>query len=343
MKQDNKFGMSIESIAYVQMYVGNIFLTKNFLLNALKFDHVASKKNGENINFLMKQGDIHFLLTSSIDKDTSISQHVVEFGDSVKKISFWVHDVDACFASAIKHGAKVVFSPQQKSNVYTASVEIFNSVEHEFLQIGECTKVPGFDYEVNCATKNPMIYNIDHIATCHPRDHIHKLVKFYKDAFGFSENKNEDIYSEESGMHIIIMKSPNGKVKLPLVEPSSEKSPLNIYLKYNKGSGVHHIAFETDDIIDAVQYYEENFGELRKAPQTYYSELKQSFPELEQRINKVSPYGIMLEQDNKGVLFQIFTKPVASRPTLFLEFVQRDKCEGFGTVNIKALYETLEV
>jgi 4-hydroxyphenylpyruvate dioxygenase len=51
----------------------------------------------------------------------------------------------------------------------------------------------------------------------------------------------------------------------------------------------------------------------------------------------------MLDEDEKGILFQIFTKPIGTRPTMFLEFIQREKCEGFGTANIEALYETLEV
>ncbi len=143
-------------------------------------------------------------------------------------------------------------------------------------------------------------------------------------------------------MHIIIMKSPNGLVKFPLVEPSSDRSPLHTYLKFNHGAGVHHIAFETNHIIDAVKHYERHFGELRKAPPTYYDDAKAAYPDQVASILDISPYGIMLEKDEKGVLFQIFTKPVVTRPTLFFEFVQRDTCEGFGTVNIKSLYETLE-
>ncbi|KTD07257.1 VOC family protein [Legionella jamestowniensis] len=343
MKQQNAVGAVIESIAYVEMYVGNIFQSKNFFMNALKFEHIASKKTDDKLTFLMKQGNIYIVITSSLHQDTPIAKHVNEFGDSIKKISFFVHDVAACFEGAVNNGAIPVFSPQEISGTYAASVEVFNQVEHEFLPMNSNNKIPGFKYDEHACNKHPMIYNIDHIATCHPKNTIDKWVKFYKETFSFSENTDEDIHSAESGMHITIMKSPNGKVNLPLVEPSSEKSPLHTYLKYNHGAGVHHIAFQTDDIIASVKHYEQFFGELRKAPPSYYDEVKQLYPEQVKRIEKVAPYGIMLEQDDKGILFQIFTKPVVTRPTLFLEFVQREVCEGFGTVNIKALYETLEV
>lgn len=342
MSQQQAIVPVLESIAYIEMYVGNIFQTKNFLLNALQFEHVASKRNDEVLTFLMKQGDIHILLTSSLNESTTIAKHVTQFGDSIKKISFFVQDAAACFDASVQNGAKSIISSQPVDGGYAAIVEMFNEVEHEFLQINGNKRIPGFEYDESACKKNPMIYNIDHIATCHPKNSIDKWVKFYKEAFSFSENTNEDIYSEESGMHITIMKSPNGKINLPLVEPSSDKSPLNSYLTYNKGAGVHHVAFNTDDIIDAVQFYERHFGELRKAKPNYYDTVKKLYPGLIKRIDDVAPYGIMLEQDDKGVLFQIFTKPIVTRPTLFLEFVQREVCEGFGTVNIEALYETLE-
>ena len=332
----------IEKIAYVEMYVGNIFQAKNFFSNAMKFEHIATKKTKDTVSYLMIQGNIHILLTSSLNSESQVAAHINKFGDSIKKISFWVHDVNQCFNNTVTRGALPILSPQKKEGIHTASVDVFNALEHEFLQISSIQKIPGFEYDENTLQKNPMLYNIDHIALCHPSNTIHKWVKFYREAFSFFENKNEDIYSEESGMHIIIMKSPNGRVNLPLVEPSAEKSPLHTYLKYNQGPGVHHIAFETDNIIDAVKYYEQHHGELRKALPRYYEEVKQSYPNQKENIDRLAPYGIMLEEDQKGVLFQIFTKPVVTRPTFFLEFVQREVCEGFGTVNIKALYETLE-
>lgn len=341
MGQHNPLNL-IEKIAYLELFVGNIFQAKSFFINSMKFEHIAVKKEEHTIKYLLKQGDIHLVLVSSLTQTNSVVDHLVDFGDSIKKISFWVHDVDACFNNSIAGEAVSVLTPQKKEGVYTASVMVFNELEHEFLQISSVQKIPGFEYNERVVEQNTMLFEIDHIALCHPSNTIQRWVRFYQEAFSFSENKNEDIYSEESGMHIIIMKSPNGRVKLPLVEPSAEKSPLNTYLKYNHGAGVHHVAFATDDIVATVKHYEQHSGELRKAPPSYYVEAKESYPLQIENIDRLAPYGIMLEQDDKGILFQIFTKPVVSRPTLFLEFVQRDVCEGFGTVNIKALYETLE-
>lgn len=342
MPSENALNL-IEQLAYIEMYVGNIFHAKNFFTNALKFKHVATKKTENSITCLMQQGNVNFLLTSSLTEKNEITEHLNKYGDCIKRLAFWVNDIEKCVENTIKHGSTLITPLVEENGIKSASINVFSYVEHEFLCAQNKNKLPGFDYpEVNVESDS-MIINIDHIALCHPAGSISHWVNYYKNCFGFTENKNEDIYAEESGMHIIIMQSANGKVNLPLVEPSSKYSRLNSYLQYNQGAGVHHIAFETNDIVNAVSHYEKNHGELRKAMPKYYDEMKKLYPSQVDNIDKISPYGIMLEEDEHGVLFQIFTKPVVTRPTFFMEFIQRNICEGFGTVNIKALYDTLEV
>jgi len=40
-----------------------------------------------------------------------------------------------------------------------------------------------------------------------------------------------------------------------------------------------------------------------------------------------------------GYLMQIFSKPVQPRPTFFFEIIQRKGARGFGSGNVKALFE----
>ena len=61
-------------------------------------------------------------------------------------------------------------------------------------------------------------------------------------------------------------------------------------------------------------------------------------------------FRILVDQDEDGILLQIFTKPLFDRPTLFVEIIQRichgdevPGCGKFGQGNFKALFETLEL
>lgn len=332
----------IERLSYVEMYVSNIFYSKIFFINMLNFRHVSTTKESNCIICVMKQGDIVFKLISPQSYDEQVSVHLARYGDSVKSLGLIVDSVEYAHESAVKHGAISVQPPQDVDTGKTAVVSLFNGVEHVYIskkQVGYT--IPTTEEPATSTQKNINLQTIDHIASCHPPHSIEHWADYYKNAFGFSENKNENIYSAESGMNIIIMQSPNSLINFPLVEPSSEKSPLHVYLKHNQGAGIHHIAFKTDNIIQAVNWYESHHGELRKANDNYYKKMAQLHPDLQTVLQHLSPYGIMLEKDDQGVLYQIFTKPIGTRSTFFLEFVQRDKCQGFGTANIKSLYESL--
>ena len=52
--------------------------------------------------------------------------------------------------------------------------------------------------------------------------------------------------------------------------------------------------------------------------------------------------GILVDRDDEGYLLQIFTKPVADRPTLFFEVIERHGSRSFGKGNFKALFQAIE-
>jgi 4-hydroxyphenylpyruvate dioxygenase len=52
--------------------------------------------------------------------------------------------------------------------------------------------------------------------------------------------------------------------------------------------------------------------------------------------------GILVDSDEDGRLLQIFSEPVGARPTMFVELIERQGAKGFGSGNIKALFEAVE-
>jgi 4-hydroxyphenylpyruvate dioxygenase len=51
---------------------------------------------------------------------------------------------------------------------------------------------------------------------------------------------------------------------------------------------------------------------------------------------------ILVDRDQWGYLMQTFTRPMQGRPTVFIEAIQRKGARGFGSGNIKALFEAVE-
>ena len=79
-----------------------------------------------------------------------------------------------------------------------------------------------------------------------------------------------------------------------------------------------------------------------RIPQSYYDLLPSRVGEISEEIDELAELGILVDRDDEGYMLQIFTKPVADRPTLFFEVIQRRGSRSFGKGNFKALFEAIE-
>lgn len=94
-----------------------------------------------------------------------------------------------------------------------------------------------------------MIKGIDHIAIAVKS--IDKEVEKYRDILGFKFLGIEVV--EEQKVKVAFFDI--GRISIELIEPISEDSPVSIFLK-KKGEGIHHIAYEVDDIKSQIEEFE---------------------------------------------------------------------------------------
>lgn len=86
-----------------------------------------------------------------------------------------------------------------------------------------------------------MITKLNHIAIAVKSLEDH--VPFYRDSLGLKFLGFEEVPEQK----VKIAMFETGDVKIELLEPISEDSPINKFLQKN-GDGIHHIAFQCDDI-----------------------------------------------------------------------------------------------
>ena len=82
---------------------------------------------------------------------------------------------------------------------------------------------------------------IDHIAIA--VNDVEESAKKYQEVFGIDKVEFETIETE--GVRVAIIHLDNGKIEL--MQPTNDSSPIKKFLE-KKGSGLHHIALETDNI-----------------------------------------------------------------------------------------------
>lgn len=159
----------------------------------------------------------------------------------------------------------------------------------------------------------------------------------------------KQIFTEHSGVKSHVVTNHNERVKMPLCEVKLSKlakSKAEEFVRYNNGSGIHHIALLTDDIIGVVANMRSRGMDFLHTPDTYYDQLRDRLKncpvKIQQDIEQLRDQKILVDFDEQGYLLQIFTRPVQDRPTLVFEFIQRFNHDGFGAGNFLALFKAIE-
>src|SRR6516225_9453169 len=176
---------------------------------------------------------------------------------------------------------------------------------------------------------------------------MEEWVRFYQNVMGFTQLihfDDEDISTEYSALMSKVMQNGTGRIKFPINEPARgrRRSQIEEYLQFNGGPGVQHIAMATGNIIDTVRAMRHNDVSFLRVPPAYYEVLSQRVGAIQEDIKDLAELGILADRDDEGYMLQIFTKPVADRPTLFFEIIQRHGSRSFGKGNFKALFEAIE-
>ncbi|HEY1861927.1 MAG TPA: 4-hydroxyphenylpyruvate dioxygenase [Gemmataceae bacterium] len=354
--------LPLRRIDHVRLLVGNARQSAYFYRNAFGFDVVAyaGLETGwkDEAGYVLRQGNITLVLMSSLRLDNPDNLRLILHGDGVKDIALEVDDVQAAYCTATERGATGVRPPtllEDENSVYEyATIRTYGDTVHTFVNRDRYRGVfaPGFkplDAERYSPTTfhNVGLQAIDHIVGNVEEGKMEEWVKFYQDVMGFTQLvhfDDQDISTEYSALMSKVMQNGTGRIKFPINEPAKarRRSQIEEYLQFNGGPGVQHIAMATGDIIETVRAMRHNDVSFLRVPQSYYDMLPDRVGSIKEDIQELADLGILVDRDEEGYMLQIFTKPVADRPTLFFEVIQRRGSRSFGKGNFKALFEAIE-
>ncbi|MDQ1266534.1 MAG: 4-hydroxyphenylpyruvate dioxygenase, partial [Bacteroidota bacterium] len=312
--------------------------------------------NKEKASYLLEQGKIRFILSSSYSDVGDISEHNRKHGDGVKDVAFEVDDVLKSYEETLKRGAVAVLPPTKYEDengfIMKCSIKTFGDTIHSFIDRKNYNGLflPGFIREQDKSVKNVKdsgLRSIDHMVGNVELGKMLEWVKFYSVTMGFSQLMSfddKDISTEYTALMSKVMQNSTGKIKFPINEPAQgkKKSQIEEYLDFYKSPGIQHIALTTADIVETVSELKKRGMEFLKVPSVYYAELSAIVGNIDENINLLEEHGILVDRDEDGYLLQIFSKPVQDRPTLFFEIIQRKGARSFGKGNFKALFESIE-
>ena len=127
---------------------------------------------------------------------------------------------------------------------------------------------------------------LDHISIAVPD--ADRAVALYRKLFGLTESRR--VASESDGYRGAVLDMPGDQGQIEILEPYGDGSFLQKFLD-ERGSGVHHIAIEVEDVAQAAAYLREEIGIEPFRGVESDGEWKQTF---------IHP------RDSGGVLYQLF-------------------------------------
>jgi 4-hydroxymandelate synthase len=330
--------MTARQIAYIELYTSEQKTAVDYLGSALGFTRVAESADDESRSVLLRQGRAQIVVTAGPRVMRFLDTH----GDGVADIAFGCDDVAASHTMAIAGGATDLGADRGHP-----VVSGFGSVRHTLVPAGEDLLLPsGRDWMPLPADKMPeqRIRLLDHVAICLEAGSLDQYADFYTNAFGMGRYSSEFVDVGESSMDSIVVRSGSGDVTFTLVAPGTAtgSGQLNAFLHRNGGPGVQHLALLVDDIVAAVSEATERGVAFLQTPGAYYEALAERFPEMSAVITGLRTTNVLADRDEWGYLLQLFTRSPYPRNTLFYELIQRRGARGFGSANIRALYEAVE-
>ena len=352
--------MPIQNFDYLNFYVGDAMQAAYYFTNAWGFTPIAyaGLETGlrDRSSFVLEQGNVRFVLTSSLNPEGEIADHVKLHGDGVKDVAFRVEDAERAYREATSRGARSIMEPIVRKDDYgkvkLAAIATYGETIHTFVERQDYRGafLPGYrpiSTNVPRRARPAGIAGIDHVVGNVELGKMNEWVAFYERVMGFSQIIHFDdkaISTEYSALMSKVMQNGSGRIKLPINEPAPgrKKSQIEEYLDFYRTPGVQHVALITADIIATVRNLEERGVPFLKTPAAYYEDVLDRVGPIDEDIKQLAELGILIDHDEDGYLLQIFSKPIVSRPTMFFEVIERKGARSFGEGNFKALFEAIE-
>ncbi|XP_009481396.2 4-hydroxyphenylpyruvate dioxygenase-like protein [Pelecanus crispus] len=302
---------------------------------------------------------------------------------TASNVCFEVDDVPGLCKQLQSQGCSLPVPPTEVKDdggsvTYGVASSIVGNVSHTLLDRSRYRGpfLPGFQPiqgAPSVAGDGIEITHFDHITYVCPRGGARAALDWYQRCFSFRRfllNPQERpaegymVGGQGVGMLLLALQSAQAHgCKLILAESLSEDvtNQVDTFLEQHGGAGIQHVGLCTTDIVATTRALQQGGARFFTPPAAYYSQggKAEEIQGAGQDPHTLAELGILLDATvprDKGrpgtdatkspsqeYLMQIFTHPIFSEETFFLELIDRRGAPGFGEGNIQALWKAVQV
>ncbi|MEY3298987.1 MAG: 4-hydroxyphenylpyruvate dioxygenase [Cyanobacteriota bacterium] len=347
---------------HLHLYVDDVARWRGRLLGQWGAQAQEDGSNGAH-QAIVWLGQVPVLISAPQEPEDAVATYLRQHPPGLGDLAFWVPDLDRALTPLLAHGSHPLTPITQARGGRWCQVQGWGNLRHTLVESAQpMTWVPGVeprqekgDQGVGQGHK-PLMSHIDHGVINVPTGQMAAAVEWYGQRFGFRPQQQFTIHTPWSGLRSQVLAHPQGRIKLPINEPTTPNSQIQEFLDWNRGPGVQHVALHTHDIVYTVQRLRELGVAFLDVPESYYQALTQrsGYGTVQPPLEDWMRLKILVDWDSQtpqAKLLQTFTQPIFSMPTLFFEIIQRQTvwvedrpllAQGFGERNFQALFEAME-
>uniref|UniRef100_A0A8C3TVV6 4-hydroxyphenylpyruvate dioxygenase n=1 Tax=Catharus ustulatus TaxID=91951 RepID=A0A8C3TVV6_CATUS len=327
------------------------------LANTFRFQPVAVRETPRVRQLALRRESAIFLVNERLAPASTSSRDFLYDVDpqptlgTASNVCFEVDDVPGLCKRLQSRGCSLLVPPTELSDdggsvTYGVVSSVVGNISHTLLD-RSCYQgpfLPGFQpiQGAPSATGDGIkITHFDHITYVCRRGGARAALDWYQRCFGFHRFLLNPQERPAEGYVL----GGQGVGMLLLALQGAQGTPAHgcKLVFQHGGAGIQHVGLCTTDIVSTTRALQQQGARFFTPPTTYYSQggKAEEIQGAGQDPHMLAELGILL--DTTEYLMQIFTHPLFSEETFFLELIDRRGAPGFGEGNIRALWKAVQV
>jgi len=280
-----------------------------------------------------QQGQIRILVNTESVGFASSAYAV--HGPSAYAMALEVEDADEAYRRALALGAEPFSQPVNPGELEIPAIRgvgggLVYLIDTK-TQLGRLWEVDFQPVEAGEDPEPAHLTTIDHVAQTVAYEEMLTWLLFYTSIFDTRKSPMVDIIDPAGVVRSQVIENAEGSLRITMNGAENRRTLAGHFIAEKFGSGIQHIAFNTDDIFATAAALRANGFKALPISPNYYGDVEARFgldPELTERLRAEN---ILYDRDEDGEYFQLYSGTFAEG--FFFEIVQRKGYRGYGAAN----------
>jgi 4-hydroxyphenylpyruvate dioxygenase len=276
------------------------------------------------------QGEINLIINT--ETKGFAHAHQVTHGPGVCAICLKVADVAATTARARALQAELFHQPVGPGEMDIPAIRGIGGSLIYVIEPQGAAQVWAREFRPEPASLPSLrLAQVDHVAQSMRYDEMLSWNLFYEALFDFARTPQIDIADPSGLVQSRALIAAGGNCRITLNGSLAPHTLANRFLDEFFGAGVQHIAFETSDLLGAVEEMRKHGLAFLNMPANYHDDLAARYNLGADALDRLRRNRILYDRDSTGEFLQVYTHTIADR--FFFEIVERRNYGGFGAAN----------